>query len=426
MRHIITILLILYCLFTAPLYAQTIQAGPVNVSQEIIELKAQITLLADRLAQIEQSEAERLAVEAERVVIAPPPHQAASSWTEKVRFSGDIRYRHESINDDFKDFRNRHRIRSRTNLTADLSENTTVGLGFSSGDVANDSGNQTLDDGFNRKPLGIDLAYFNWGLSDSFNLIGGKMSNPFFRPAGYHLIYDSDLRPEGLSLRYSSGAFFSNAATFWAEERGSDVDSMLLGLQGGYRGTMGNDIGLTVGASYYETTNTKGFSPLFEAICEWRYGDVVGGCAQGAQGNQVDADGNYLYGFSEIELFAELRLDLDGEPLTVFADYVTNTAADAYEDGFAFGGTYRRLSNPGDWTMGYAYQDLGGNAVVGAFTDSDFGGGTSDASGHTLSGSYMVNGGWYFALRYVIGKRGEAAGQLRDYNRLMTDINFRY
>ena len=76
--------------------------------------------------------------------------------------------------------------------------------------------------------------------------------------------------------------------------------------------------------------------------------------------------------------------------------------------------------------MGYAYQDLGGNAVVGAFTDSDFGGGTSDASGHTLSGSYMVNGGWYFALRYVIGKRGEAAGQLRDYNRLMTDINFRY
>ena len=61
MRHIITILLILYCLFTAPLYAQTIQAGPVNVSQEIIELKAQITLLADRLAQIEQSEAEATA-----------------------------------------------------------------------------------------------------------------------------------------------------------------------------------------------------------------------------------------------------------------------------------------------------------------------------------------------------------------------------
>ncbi len=75
--------------------------------------------------------------------------------------------------------------------------------------------------------------------------------------------------------------------------------------------------------------------------------------------------------------------------------------------------------------MGYIYQDLGANAVVGAYTDSDFGGGTSDASGHTVSGSYLFNG-WFFNLRYIIGKRGEAAGQLRDYNRLMTDINFRY
>ena len=201
---------------------------------------------------------------------------------------------------------------------------------------------------------------------------------------------------------------------------------MLLGLQGGYRGTMGNDIGLTVGASYYETTNTKGFSPLFEAICEWRYGDVVGGCAQGAQGNQVDADGNYLYGFSEIELFAELRFELGGEPVRVFADYVTNTAADAYEDGYAFGGTYRQLSNPGDWTMGYVYQDLGANSVVGAFTDSDFGGGTSDSSGHTVSAGYRFVGGWSFNVRYVIGDRGKAAGQLRDYNRLMADLYFQY
>ena len=127
MRHIITILLILYCLFAAPIYAQTIQVGPVNVSREIIELKAQIALLADRLAQIEQSAAERLDVEAEQVAIAPPE----PSWTEKLRLSGDVRYRHESINDNFKDFRNRHRIRARTNLTADLSESTTMGLGFS-------------------------------------------------------------------------------------------------------------------------------------------------------------------------------------------------------------------------------------------------------------------------------------------------------
>ena len=289
-----------------------------------------------------------------------------------------------------------------------------MALGFSSGGISNDSGNQTFDDGFYRKPLGIDLAYFDWGLTDSFNLVGGKMFNPFFRPGGHHLIYDSDLRPEGLALRYSSGRFFANSSAFWAEERGSDVDSMLLGLQAGYRGEVGDGIDLTAGASYYETTNTKGFSPLFPTI------------GQGSQGNQVDADGNYLYGFEEIELFAELRFELGGEPVRVFADYVTNTAADAYEDGYAFGGTYRQLSNPGDWTMGYVYQDLGANSVVGAYTDSDFGGGTSDSSGHTVSAGYRFVGGWSFNVRYVIGDRGKAAGQLRDYNRLMADLYFQY
>ena len=408
MRSTAFFIVALSCFVVVPLRAQTDQA------QEIAALRAQIALLSDRLGQIEQRAAERIEVEAEEIVIAPPPQQAIPEWTEKLRLFGDVRYRHEAINDDYKDFRNRHRVRARANIAADLSENTSMALGFSSGGISNDSGNQTFDDGFYRKPLGIDLAYFDWGLTDSLNLVGGKMSNPFFRPGGHHLIYDSDLRPEGLALRYSSGRFFANSSAFWAEERSSDVDSMLLGLQAGYRGTVGDGIDLTAGASYYETTNTKGFSPLFPTI------------GQGSQGNQVDADGNYLYGFEEIELFAELSFELGGEPVRVFADYVTNTAADAYEDGYAFGGTYRQLSNPGDWMMGYVYQDLGANSVVGAYTDSDFGGGTSDSSGHTVSAGYRFVGGWSFNVRYVIGDRGKAAGQLRDYNRLMADLYFQY
>ena len=72
------------------------------------------------------------------------------------------------------------------------------------------------------------------------------------------------------------------------------------------------------------------------------------------------------------------------------------------------------------------YQDLEANAVVGAFTDSDFAGGTSDGSGHTLRAGYTFSGGWNLATRYIIGDRGRAAGNERDYNRLQADINFRY
>jgi len=390
---------------SAPLRAQS------GTAAEIAALRGQVEELIARLERLEQSTvtaAESTVAAAPEVPIPP----SAPAWTDKVRLSGDFRYRHETVNDDAASVRHRHRIRARANVTADVAENMTARFGLSTGGTANDSGNQTLDSGFSRKAIGLDLAYFDWGLTDELNLVVGKMSNPFLRPAGYHLIYDGDLRTEGLALRYSSGSFFGNASAFWVEERGSDPDSMLFGLQGGYRGTLDNGARLTAGVSYYETTHTQGRAPIFTPL--------------NGQGNQLDANGNYLYGFSEIELFGELRFDVGGEPLTVFADYVTNTDADAFDEGFAAGAIYRRASAPGDWTLAYIYQDLEANAVVGAFTDSDFAGGTSDGSGHTLRAGYVFPGGWNFALRYIIGDRGEAAGNKRDYNRLMADISVRY
>ena len=393
MSHILSILMILCC-FAVPLYAQTDQA------QEIANLKAQIALLADRLSRIEQSVVEPLevkaGVEVEQAAAILPSQPMAPSWTEKVHFSGDLRYRHETVNDDAVAVRQRHRIRTRANLTADLVENVIMGIGLSTGGSTNDSGNQTLGSGFSRKSIGMDLAYFSWGVSDNLKLLGGKMSNPFFRPAGYHLIYDSDIRPEGLALKYSLGAIFANASMFWVEERGGSPDSALFGLQAGYQGILDNGMHLTAGASYYETTHAQGRAPFFTP--------------GSGQGNQLDANGNYLYGFSEIELFGEFRFDLGGQPISLFLDYVTNTDADVFDEGFAFGATYRFTSVFGDWTVGYRYQDLEANAVVGAFTDSDFAGGTSDGSGHTLRVGYTFPDGWNFATRYMIGDRGEAAG----------------
>ena len=409
MRPIPSILITLGCLAAAPLCAQTDQ------TQEIAELRAQIVLLAERLAQIEQRAAAPIEVEEETEVeqVAIVPNQPVeAAWTDSLRVAGDLRYRHESINDDLSSERHRQRIRARLNVTADLAENASVVFGLSTGGRTNDSGNQTMGDGFSYKPIDVDLAYFNWGVTDSLNLLGGKMPSPFFRPTGYHLVYDSDIRPEGLALRYNSGSFFGNASAFWAEERSQDPDSMLFGLQAGYRGTLNNGFGLTAGASYYETTHMRGRAPLFSP--------------GNGQGNQLDANGNYLYGFSQINLFGELRFELAGEPVTLFADYVRNTDADAFDEGFAFGGTYRSASNPGDWSLAYIYQDSEANSVVGAFTDSDFAGGTSDGSGHTLRAGYVFRGGWNFAVRYVIGDRGEGAGLKRDYNRLMADVSFSY
>ncbi len=403
--------LVAVCILCMPLlHAQT------EPREEIAQLEARIAFLEERLARIEagmngEPETEQEA-QLERVVAVPAPRETAPSWTENLTLDGDLRYRHETINDDAVSVRHRHRIRARANATAMVNDRMEVGFGLSTGGIANDSGNQTLDEGFSRKSIGVDRAYFDWSLSESLRLAGGKMSNPFFRPGGYHLLYDNDLRPEGLALRASPGAFFANAAAFFVEERGSGPETMWYGLQAGYRGSIGNGVSLTAGASVHELSHAQGRRPVFTP--------------SNGQGNQLDANGNYLYGFSQLEVFGQLGFDVAGDPMTVFVDYVTNDEAAEFGDGLAFGIDYRRATDMGTWNLAYVYQDLEANAVVGAFTDSDFAGGTSDGSGHTVRAGFSFPGGWSLALRYIIGDRGEAAGNQRDYNRLQADINFDY
>lgn len=389
--------------------ASAVSMAQAATAQEIAELRAQVAALIARLDALE-SESQSTPRPAPTVAATALP--ATRSWADTVRWAGDLRYRRETIDDDAEVYHARHRIRARINVAAEIADNMKAGFGLSTGGLTNDSGNQTLGDGFSYKDINVDLAYFDWSITDDIDLIAGKMASPFFRPGGYHLIYDSDIRPEGLALKYTSGDFFSAMSAFWVEERSGDSDSMLVGLQGGYRSALGNGSTLTVGASYYDTSHAQGQAPFFTPF--------------NGQGNQLDANGNYLYGFSEIELFGQLQFDVGGEPLTLFADLVRNQDAEAFDRGYAIGAEYRRASAPGDWSVGYVYEDLQANAVIGAFTDSDFAGGTSDGSGHSILASYVFPGGWNFGLRYIIGERGEAAGNLRDYNRLQADISMRY
>ena len=404
--------LVFFCGFSllAPLHAQNDEA------QEIAELKVQIMQLAERLSQLEQSRLNDQVLidssENEQALVAETPPPMIPAQSDKVRLAGDLRYRHESIWDDLYTDRHRHRIRARMSVTADVAEDTIAVFGLSTGPRTKDSGNQTFDEGFSYKPVGVDLAYFNWGVTEDLNIFGGKMPSPFFRPTSYHLIYDSDIRPEGVAAKYQSGSFFSNASAFWVEERSDSSDSMLYGLQAGYRGDLNNGMGLTAGISYYETSNMKGRKPIFTP--------------DNGQGNQLDINGNYLYGFSEFNIFSELRFQVGGKPATFFADYVRNREAKAFDDGYATGITYGSTSNPGNWSLAYVYQDSGANAVIGAFSDSDFAGGTSDGRAHTFRAGYAFYNGWNFGVRYVTGERGEAAGKNRDYDRLMADVLFRY
>ena len=126
------------------------------------------------------------------------------------------------------------------------------------------SANQTLDAGFSRKPIGVDRAFFSWAATEQLTFTGGKMANPFYRPGNHHLIYDDDLNPEGLALRYGRGDWFANYAGLWVEERSAADDSIMLGGQFGYRHTLDDGMRVTAGAGYYDYLDTQGRTPFWD------------------------------------------------------------------------------------------------------------------------------------------------------------------
>jgi hypothetical protein len=322
-----------------------------------------------------------------------------------------MRYRHEVINEELVTDRHRHRIRARFGVTADVADNVAVGLQLATGGDDPVSANQTLDSGFNRKPIGVDRAFFRWDATDDLTFIGGKMANPFFKPGTHHLIYDNDLNPEGLALQYSRGNWFANYAGFWVEERAAADDSILLGGQFGYRGMFDSGIGFTAGATYYNYRSTQAQTPFWDGA---------------AAGNTLAPGGTYANDYNLSELFGELKLEARDLPVTVFADYVLNSEAGPADTGFALGGSIGEVSKKGTWRFGYIYQDLEADAVIGTYTDSDWAGGGTGGKGHVVEFNYGFMDRLVFGFRYFLNELDAGTVNERDYNRLQADVVFNY
>src|SRR5262245_28585423 len=108
--------------------AHPILAQP-NASAEIAAIRAEITALSARLERLEQTTASAVAAPAAGAPAAAPATpvvvepRVAATVAPNVRFSGDLRYRHEAINEEGGTERERQRIRARFGVTADVAQN---------------------------------------------------------------------------------------------------------------------------------------------------------------------------------------------------------------------------------------------------------------------------------------------------------------
>lgn len=357
-----------------------------------------------------------LAIGASALISMPAmADEEKSSWVDRVSFYGDLRLRYEDIDEEGNPDagRDRERGRARIGLKADVSPNVKLILGLATGGDNPVSRNVTGDGGFTTKEIGIELMYVDWKATDELSVFAGKMmmKNTLFRAGGVPLIWDGDLNPEGAAAKFASGMLFANAGVFAVEERSGDDDSTLYAIQGGIKTDIGEAGKLTAGLGYFGYTNTIGNEPFYNGS---------------PRGNTVDAEGNYVYEYKNIEAFAQFDMKLASWPFAVYAHYTVNNEVDVEDTAYAFGAKLGSAKKQGTQQVSYTYQDIEADSVIGTFNDSDFGGGGTDSSGHMLKYKYMLRDSISLGGTLFINEIDRFQGTAHDFNRVQVDLEFKF
>lgn len=379
-----------------------------DTTDEIALLKQQLQMLTNRINNLEEQNKKK---ETQTQVNESSKPSNKTSWTDRISFKADIRDRYEYIDQRDKEIRQRNRMRLRAEFNMQVNDTLDFGFGLASGKDDPTSTNQTLGDSFSTKDIRLDLAYFNWQLNDSLKLTGGKMKNPFYKPAKNPILWDGDLNPEGLALNYDNNFIQATIAGYSVEERKAADDTLLIAGQLRHEFKLSDSSKFITGLGYYDYQNLKGNVPLFDGK---------------NKGNTLDNNGNIANDFNTAEIFLEYKSKLSGKPLSIYGNYYQNTAAKDLDTAFTVGFMYGKVKNPGSWNIGYAYLDIEADAILGVFNDSDFAGGNTDSKGHLIKAGYGLKKNISLGLTYINSEIDQSKLTQTDYDRLQLDFKIKF
>ncbi|RJP18583.1 MAG: hypothetical protein C4520_14195 [Candidatus Abyssobacteria bacterium SURF_5] len=431
MKKSVMALCIGFLLLSGRAYAQQPdQSEQLERLQRIVE--EQNRTISDLMQRLESLEG----VQEEQQEWISETKEAKPVWTDRVKLKGDLRYRYEYIDSlDTKtgkdEERHRNRIRARIGIEAKATDTVDLGFQLSTSEAGGDedlgdpvSGNQTLDNAWSLKEIWVSEAYFDWHPAnvEGLHVLGGKMKRPFINPNASELVWDSDVNPEGGALTYKksldSTDLMGNLYGFWIEENSASSDSLLVGAQGALKQkfeAFDNGLYAMAGASYYDYGGIEAKDTFFDDGKSF--------------GNTILPDGTYAEDFNELEVFGEVGMRIKEVPVSVFADYVQNLAADEEDAGWSVGFGVGKTKDPGSWAFRYLYKELEQDAVVGLFTDSDFGGGGTNVDGHEVNLTYQLAKNWQLAASYFHNNQfisDDDGRDEEDYRRLQLDVIFKF
>ena len=337
------------------------------------------------------------------------------AWAAKTEFKGDVRVRHENVKiDGESDGKNkdRQRIRARLGAYTEINPqvNTGIRIATGGGDDAR-STNQDLDNYFDKKQLWLDQAYIDYHPTavKDLHLIGGKMPQPWVSTGD--VIWDSDINPEGVAATYkhnlgNSGVEMFGSAGYYTLKDNVDGEGVQfrhdLSMYAGQLGTRfapTDSLKVTLGGSVYGYKNDD------DSKCPTT-GTKTTPCALAVNGNST-SEFRLYEGFGQVDI-ANLPL-----PLSLYGQYVHNAATDSDQDDAWLVGFKSKLDA---FSLDYNYRDVQRNAVVGAFTDSDFANGTTGSRGHKVKLGYEIDKNFGVGVTYYLTKADYATTTQKDAN----------
>ncbi len=344
----------------------------------------------------------------------PLKEETTKSFFDRFHAKGDMRLRYETIEKGENDNKYRTRYRFRYALNVDITDNFLLETAISSGRYNPTSGNVTFKNDDNWADyfvdvLKVDIIDIKYSFDNSW-IRAGKSKHYIYRPIKTQLVWDNDIRLEGVNYGYKdeSGIIRLGANRVHRESGYKDGDAINIFLAQYVHTQKLAKAKLNLGGAYYY------------------YDGVKGNTVQSKNGfKQNSNDGSvYTEDYGILELFGELKYkDVMGKPFKTALTLAYNTLADDDNFGYDFSMEYGATKKVGDFKLGATYRDIDKDAVYGAHNDSDFSGGGTDSKGYFIKGKYK------FAQNVDLGawlNWSKLGADETDYHRVQLDAILKF